>query len=420
MQRRRVVITGMGAVTPIGNSPEAAWESAKKGVSGAGPITLFDTSDYPVTIAAEVKNLTPEDYGVEHRALRKMARFTQFLLCASAQAIKDSGYTKESLSQEKNGIVVGACMGGLDAYEEGYKKFFDPQSGVSRIPPLTMPLAISNEAAANVSMYFDLHGPALTIGTACASGSDAIGQAVDLIRGGRIDVCLTGGTEASITGFGVGSYATLQALSTHYNDTPQKASRPFDKDRDGFVMGEGSAVFIIEELEHAKKRGAKIYAEIAGYGSSSDAFHITAPRKDGEIAKLAIEEALRDANLKAEDIQYYNAHGTSTRANDICETKVLKMVFGDYAKKLHISSTKSMTGHMIGAAGAIEALFCVKAINDSFIPPTINLDNPDIENGCDLDYTPNVGISLPITATASCSLGFGGHNACLVITKYIG
>ncbi len=418
MQRRRVVITGLGAVTPVGNSPEEAWEAVKNGRSGVSKITLFDASDYQVQIAAEVKNLDVTRYGIEHRALRKMARFTQFLLCASAQALQDAGYTKETISKEKSGLVIGSCMGGMDVYEDSYKKYYDPNGGPSRLPPLSMPMLLSNEAAANVSMYFDIHGPALTIGTACASGSDAIGTALDLIRSGRSDICVAGGTEASITGFSIGCYSTLQALSSHFNDAPEKASRPFDKDRDGFVMGEGAAVLILEELEHAKKRGAKIYAELAGYGSSSDAFHITAPRKDGEIAKLAIEEALRDANLKPEDIQYYNAHGTSTRANDICETKVLKMAFGEHAKKLHVSSTKSMTGHMIGAAGAIEALFCVKAINDNFVPPTINLDNADTENGCDLDYTPNKGCSAEINATASCSLGFGGHNACLVIKKF--
>ena len=251
-----------------------------------------------------------------------------------------------------------------------------------------------------------------------ASGTDALGAALDLIRSGRLDVCISGGTEAAIDGFGVASFTALQALSSSYNDTPKKASRPFDKDRDGFVLGEGSAVFMLEELEHAKKRGAKIYAEVAGFGSSCDAYHITAPLKDGSGAALAVKEALKDAGMQPADIQYYNAHGTSTHANDSGETNMLKLAFGEHAYKLHISSTKSMTGHLVGAAGAIEALFCVKAINESFVPPTINLDNQDIEGGCDLDYTPNKGISLDIEAAASASLGFGGHNGCIIIKKY--
>lgn len=418
MNKKRVVITGMGVVSPVGNSVDEAWENVKNGKSGIGKITLFNTERLGVKIDGEVKNLNVEDYGINPRATRKMARFSKFCLAATAQAVNDSGYTKESLQNEKVGVMIGCCIGGIDATAEGFKKLDDPLSGPSRIPPLTTPLMISNEAAANVNIYYGLKGFSWTLGTACASGTDALGLAVDLIRSGRCDLCISGGTEAAITEFSIASFEALQALSHSFNDEPQKASRPFDKDRDGFVLAEGSAIFMLEELEHAKKRGAKIYAELAGFGSSCDAYHITAPLPDGSGAALAVKEALEDAGLKPEDIQYYNAHGTSTHANDSGESKMLKNVFGDYAYKLHISSTKSMTGHLVGAAGSIEALFCVKAINDEFVPPTINLENPDIERGCDLNYTPNSGVKAQINAAASASLGFGGHNACVVIKKY--
>lgn len=418
MNKKRVVITGMGVVSPVGNTVEDAWQNVKNGKSGIGKITLFNPERLGVKIDGEVKNLNVEDYGINPRATRKMARFSKFCLAATAQAVNDSGYTKESLQNEKVGVLIGCCIGGIDATAEGFKKLDDPLSGPSRIPPLTTPLMISNEAAANVNIYYGLKGFSWTLGTACASGTDALGLAVDLIRSGRCDLCISGGTEAAITEFSIASFEALQALSHSYNDNPQKASRPFDKDRDGFVLAEGSAIFMLEELEHAKARGAKIYAELAGFGSSCDAYHITAPLPDGSGAALAVKEALEDAELVPQDIQYYNAHGTSTHANDSGESQMLKNVFGDYAYKLHISSTKSMTGHLVGAAGSIEALFCVKAINDNFVPPTINLENPDLEGGCDLNYTPNVGVKAQINAAASASLGFGGHNACVVIKKY--
>lgn len=416
--RRRVVITGLGAVSPVGNTAEESWESVKNGKSGIDKITLFDASAYPVSIAGEVKNLDFSIYNIEPRVRRKMARFTKFLLAASIQAVNDSGYTRENISLEKAGILAGNCFGGQDAVEEGFKRYYDPAFGIHKMSPLTTPMMLSNEAAAHVSMYYKMHGISWSLNSACASGTDALGLATDLIRAGRLDLCIAGGTESIINGFSISSLYALQALSYHFNDTPQKASRPFDKDRDGFVAGEGAAVLILEELEHAINRGAKIYAEIVGFGSSCDAYHITAPLKDGSIAALALQNALEDANMSPKDIQYYNAHGTSTVANDSAESKMIHTVFKDYAPKLHISSTKSMTGHLMGAAGAIEALFCIKAISDNFIPPTINLDNPDIENGCDLDYTPNTGISTEINAAASSSLGFGGHNSCIIIKKY--
>lgn len=413
---KRVVITGLGAVSSIGNNADETWNNVKNGVSGVDKISLFDASDYQVQIAAEVKNFSLDSYNVDHKLSRKLSRFSKFLLGASIEAMTDAGFSKENLKDENAGIITGIGIGLSDGLDSGYRKFLE--AGANRLPPLTAPLSLNNEAPAAVSMYYGIQGPSYTISTACASGTDAINLATDLIRLGRMDVCLAGGTDANITGFNIACYQVLQALTSRFNDNPKAASRPFDKDRSGFVMGEGSAVLVLEELEHAKKRGAKIYAEIAGVGSSSDAYHITAPLEDGSGGAIAMKKAFEDAKMKPEEIQYYNAHGTSTSANDKAETKMLKNVFGDYAYKLHISSTKSETGHMVGSAGSIEALLCVKAIQEGFVPPTINLENPDLENGCDLNYTPKTGVKAEINAAASCSLGFGGHNACIIIKKY--
>lgn len=415
---RRIVITGLGAVSPVGNNVNDSWNSIKNGKSGAAKITLFDASNYSVQIACEVKNFSLDGYDIDKKIVRKVNRQTKFLLAASIEAVKDSGYSKEEITSQKVGIVNGVGIGLNEAVEAGYLKYCDPNAGADRLPPLTAPLALNNEAAANVSMYFGIKGPAWTLSTACSSGTDSIGLSLDMIRSGRLDMCLACGSDANITGFNVGCYQVLQALTTEFNDNPEKASRPFDKKRSGFVMGEGAAVLVLEELEHAKARGARIYAEVAGFGTSSDAYHITAPLKDGSGGAAAMKEALAESGLKPEDIQYYNAHGTSTSANDKAETQMLKTVFGDYAYKLNISSTKSETGHLIGAAGAMEAIVCVKAIEEGFVPPTINLDEPDLENGCDLNYTPNVGKKCEIKAAASCSLGFGGHNGCIIIKKY--
>ncbi len=415
---RRVVITGLGVISPVGNSVEKAWKNIKAGKSGVGKITLFDSSDLDVHIAAEVKDFNFEDFELPRKLARKTARFSQFCLAASSQAVKDSGYTKELLSKEKCGVVAGCCIGGIEAASEGFSKLYNPDFGPSRISPLTTPLMIVNEAAANVSIYFGLHSLSWTLSNACSSGTDSLGLALDLIRSGRCDVCLAGGTDASITEFSVACYSNLMALTPSFSDEPEKASRPFDKKRNGFVLGEGSAMFVLEDEEHAKKRGAHIYAELAGYGASCDAYHITAPLPDGSAAYFAVTEALRDAGMEPEDIQYYNAHGTSTVVNDASETCMIKKVFGEYARSLSISSTKSMTGHLVGAAGAIEALFCVKAINDGFVPPTINLEEQDVEGGCDLNYTANKGVVKNIDAAASVSLGFGGHNGCVIIKKY--
>ncbi len=417
MTQRRVVVTGLGCVSPVGNNVADSWESVKNGKSGIGKITLFDSSRHLVKIAGEVKDFNLDSYGVDHKLARKMSRFAKFLLGATIEAVTDSGFTKESLAAEKAGIAAGVGIGLSDTLEVSYDKYFSPEGGVDRIPPLTAPMVLNNEAAANVAIYYQIQGPAYTVSTACASGTDAIGLGLDMIRSGRVDVCLAGGTDANITGFNIGCYQALSALTNKFNDNPEKASRPFDKDRSGFVMAEGAAVLVLEDYEHAVKRGAKIYAEVAGYGSSSDAYHITAPYPDGRGGVLAMQRAFEDACMKTEEIQYYNAHGTSTVANDSAETAMLKTVFGEHAKNLKISSTKSETGHLVGAAGAIEAVFCVKAIQDKFIPPTINLDNPDLEHGCDLDYVPNKGISFDVNATASCSLGFGGHNGCVIIKR---
>lgn len=412
---RRVVITGLGAVTPLGNTVDETWAAIRAGKSGVAPITLFDATDQKVKYAAEVKNFETAPW-IDRKEARKMARFCQFVTVAAAQAIADSGYDKETISKEKSGIMVGNGIGGFEVIEASMKKYFE--AGNERIPPLSIPLLISNEGAGNISMLYGINGVSWTLATACASSTDSLGCALDLVRSGRLDVCVAGGTEAAITGFGIGCFNVLQTLSTSFVDNPVKASRPFDKDREGFIMGEGAGILILEELEHAKARGAKIYAEFAGYGGSSDAYHITSPNPDGSGGALAITRALEDAGVKPEQVQYYNAHGTSTPVNDPAETLMIKRAFGDHAKKMKVSSTKSMTGHCVGAAGAIEAIICIKSIQDGFYPPTINLDNPDLEHGCDLDYVPNVGIEGTIDVAASGSLGFGGHNGVVVMRKY--
>ena len=417
MNQRRVVVTGLGAVSSVGNDVKTAWNAVKNGESGIDKITLFDASEHLVQIAGEVKTFSLENYGVDKKVARKMSRFGKFLLGASIEAVNDAGFDKESIAKENAGIVSGVGIGLAENVDSSFEKFYDPNAGVNRIPPMTAPLVLNNEAAAGVAMHFGIHGPAWTLSTACASGTDSLGLALDMIRLGRMDVCIAGGTDANITGFNIGCYQALSALTNKFNDNPKAASRPFDKDRSGFVMGEGAAVLILEEYEHAKARGAHIYAEVAGFGSSSDAYHITAPCPDAAGALVAMKKAFDDAGIKPEEVQYYNAHGTSTSANDTAETILLKSFFGEHAYKLKISSTKSETGHMVGAAGSMEAIFCIKAIEEGFVPPTINLDNPDLEHGCDLDYTPNVGVKMDVNVACSCSLGFGGHNGCIIFKK---
>ena len=411
---RRVVVTGMGVVSPLGNSLDETWQGIKEGKSGIANITGFDCTDYKVQIAAEVKDFDASQF-VDKREARKMARFTQFAVAAAVQAVKDAGLTKETIDADRTGIMLGNGIGGFEIYESSFKKYFE--SGPARIPPMTVPLLIPNEAAGNISMLFGIHGPSWTLATACASGTDALGNALDMVRSGRVDMCLAGGTEATVTGFGISCFTILQTLASDYNSEPAKACCPFDKKRSGFIMGEGAAILILEEYEHAKKRGAKIYAEFAGYGGSSDAYHLTSPDPSGTGGALAMTKALQDAGVKPEDVQYYNAHGTSTPINDPAETAMIKKAFGDHAYKMKVSSTKSMTGHCLGAAGALEAVFCVKAIQDGFFPPTINLTEPDLEAHCDLDYVPNKGLSGDIRCAASGSLGFGGHNGVVVFKK---
>jgi 3-oxoacyl-[acyl-carrier-protein] synthase II len=414
----------MGVVCPIGNTVEEFCESLKAGKSGIGPITQFDTTGFDVTIAGEIKDFDPSRW-MDKKEARKMARFIQLAVAATVQALEDAklfnepgedGSRKVKSNPWKTGIVIGNGIGGFEIVSESMKKLFN--DGPKRMFPLTIPMMIPNEAAGNISMMYGTKGPAFTQVTACASGTDALGQALDLIRAGRCDVVIAGGTESTIVPFAVGGFQMLKALSTKRCNEPQKASRPFDSDRDGFVIAEGSGMLILESEEHAKSRGARIIAEFAGYSASADSYHITAPDPSGEGCGNAVKNALADAGLKPEDIQYYNAHGTSTEINDPVETKMLKYAFGDHAYKLKISSTKSMTGHCIAGGGGVEAIACILAMRDGFFPPTINLDNPDLE--CDLDYVPNKAQYGTVNAAVSASLGFGGHNGVVVFKKYGG
>jgi len=427
--KTRVVVTGMGAISPIGNTVEEFSASLKAGKSGVGPITLFDASDFDVKIAGEVKNFDPSRW-INKKDARKMARFTQFAVAAAAQALEQAGLVEPFSAQaegegeeskpklicnpDKTGIVLGNGIGGWEVVEESFRKMI--ASGPRRMLPLTVPLMINNEAAGNISMIYGTRGPAFTQVTACASGTDALGQALDLIRSGRCDGVISGGTEAAIVPFAIGGFQMLKALSTKRNHEPEKASRPFDADRDGFVMGEGAGILILESEEHAKKRGAKILAEFAGYGATADAYHITAPDPTGEGGARAIKAALDDGGVKPEEVQYYNAHGTSTEINDPTETKMIKIAFGDHAYNMKVSSTKSMTGHCIAGGGGLEAIACILAITEGFYPPTINLENPD--PACDLDYVPNKVQYGTIDVAASGSLGFGGHNGVVVFRRY--
>lgn len=413
---RRVVVTGLGAVTPLGNNVKDTWENIKAGKSGIAKITHFDCEGYDCQIAGEVKNFVASDY-MDKKEARKMGLFTQYAVAAASMALSDAGLNKENIEGDKTGVLLGNGIGGFEILEAGYKKYFE--AGANRIPPLTIPQLIPNEAPGNISMIYGIHGTALSLATACASGTDALGLALDQVRSGRLDVCLAGGTEATITGFGIGSFQVLKTLATSYNDTPEKASRPFDSAREGFIMGEGSAILVLEEYEHAKARGAHIYCEFAGYGGSSDAYHITSPDPSGDGGARAMINAIKDAKINPNEVQYYNAHGTSTPINDPSETAMIKKAFGEHAKDMKISSTKSMTGHCLGAAGAMEAMICIKAMEDGIYPPTINLENPDLEHGCDLDYVPNKAQKAEngISCVASGSLGFGGHNGVVVFKK---
>lgn len=410
--KKRVVITGLGCVTPVGTGKDDFWVNIKSGVSGIDKITRFDYTNYQTQIAGEVKDFTPEDY-ISKKELKKMDRFTQFAMVASKLAVADSELDLNKIDGNRMGTVIGTGIGGVEAIEAQHKNLLE--KGNRRVSPFFIPMMIGNMAAGQVAIEFGAKGPSTNICTACASGTNSVGDAFKIIQRGDADIMIAGGTEAAVAEFAVAGFCNMKAMSTN-NDNPQKASRPFDKDRDGFVMGEGCGILILEELESAIKRNAKIYAEIVGYGMTSDAYHITTPAESGEGAARAIQVAINDAGIEPAQIDYINAHGTSTYYNDLYETMAIKSVFGEDAKNVSISSTKSMTGHLLGASGAIEAIVCALAIKDNFVPPTINLENPG--EGMDLDYTPNKGKERTINYALSNSLGFGGHNATIVLKKY--
>lgn len=410
-KNRRVVITGMGAITPIGNSVEEFWSGIKEGKTGFGPITYFDTADYRCKLAAEVKDFDPTQY-MDKKSARRMEQFCQFAVAAAGQAISDAGLDMEQEDPYMVGCSVGSGIGSLQAMEREYDRL--KEKGPGRVGPMLVPLMISNMAAGNVSIAYGLKGKSLNVVTACATGTHSIGEAYRTIQYGDADVMVAGGTESSITPIGIAGFSALTALS--FSEDPQRASIPFDKDRNGFVMGEGSAVVVLEELEHAKKRGAKIYAELIGYGCSSDAYHITSPAEDGSGAATAMLNALKDGGVAPEELTYINAHGTSTHHNDLFETRAIKLAFGEHAYDLKINSTKSMVGHLLGAAGAVEFVTCVKEIQEGYIHRTVGLRETEEEldlNYCRDSYEEEVPYAL------TNSLGFGGHNASLLLKKYI-
>jgi 3-oxoacyl-[acyl-carrier-protein] synthase II len=416
MKMKKIVITGLGMVTPVGNGKDATWSSLKDGKCGIGRITKFDPSRCTCQVAGELKDfdayLAEKGY-VDRKAARHMDPFSIYGVAAAVEAWKDAGFTDENKpDMDRVATIIGNGIGGMKTNGESWKTLFD--RGPDRLSPLAIPELIANEGAGNISMALGAKGPAQVVVTACASSTDAIGVALDLLRAGRADIVISGGTEATIDEFAVGGFMKMRALATQFNDCPEKSSRPFNADRNGFVMSEGAAMLILETEEHAKARGAKIYCELAGYGATSDAYHITAPDPSGAGAVKAIKLALKDAGVEdLSTVDYINAHGTSTSLNDIMETKAFKEVFGEeQAKKINVSSTKSMTGHLLGAAGALEAAVCAMAIDEKFVPPTINYENPDPE--CDLNYTPNSGVERDIRVAVSTSLGFGGHNGVLV------
>ena len=408
---RRVVVTGLGAITPIGNSVEEFWNGKKEKKVGIGPITAFDTAEYKAKLAGEVKDFDPKQY-MDPKAARRMERFSQFAVAAVKEAMEDSGIDMTKEDPFRVGVSVGSGIGSLQAVEREHKKLLE--KGPSRVNPLLVPLMISNMAAGNVSIQYGLKGKCINVVTACATGTHSIGEAFRSIQHGEAEVMIAGGTEASITPIGVAGFTALTALST--SEDPMHASMPFDINRNGFVMGEGAGIVVLESLEHAQARGAKIYAEISGYGATCDAYHITSPAEDGSGAAKAMEYAIADAGMKPEDVDYINAHGTSTHHNDLFETKAIKLVLGDHAKDVKINSTKSMIGHLLGAAGGVEFITCVKSIQEGFVHATAGLENDDPE--CDLDYTKGEGVSMPVNCAISNSLGFGGHNATLLVKKF--
>lgn len=409
---RRVVVTGLGVISPVGNTVDDFWTALCSGQSGVDRITEFDVSDFSTQIAATVKDFKPENY-MDKKEARRMDRFTQFAVAATYMAIKDAQLDLDKIDKERFGIILGSGIGGIQTLEEQFEVLM--QKGPGRISPFLVPMMIANIAAGQLAIMVGAKGVNFTVVTACASGTNAIGEAFNAIRYGHADVVITGGTEAPITRIALAGFCSMKALSTR-NDDPKAACRPFDKDRDGFVMGEGAGILILESLEHAQKRGARILAEVVGYGSTDDAYHITAPAPEGEGAARAMKLALESAGIAPEEVSYINAHGTSTSYNDKLETMAIKRVFGQHAYKLAVSSTKSMTGHLLGAAGGVEAVALVKSIVHQFVPPTINYTTPDPD--CDLDYVPNEGRPWEIEYAMSNSFGFGGHNACILMKRY--
>jgi len=409
---QKAVITGMGVVSPIGNDVDTFWASIKAGKSGVGPITRFDATNFDSKVAAEVKDFDPSLF-MERKDARKMALFTQFAVAASVQAWKQAGLEGSGVDLERTAVVLGNGIGGIEIFEQSHAKLLE--SGPSRMLPLTVPMMIGNEAAGNVAIHFGIKGPVLTTVTACASGSDALGQALDMIRSGRADVVVAGGTEGATSAFAVGAFCMLKALSTAYNDDPTKASRPFDAARDGFVIGEGAGIMVLESLSHARKRGAPVLGTFLGFGMTGDASSIAIPEPEGRHAARAMSLAASDGGINVDDIQYVNAHGTSTSANDAVETKAIRLAFGRHADALMVSSTKSMIGHTLGAAGAIEAIVTVLSLRDGVAPPTINLETPD--PACDLDYVPGSARRAPLRHAISNSFGFGGQNVSVLFGK---
>lgn len=418
MELKRVVVTGLGAVTPLGNTPEETWENMVKGVSGAAPITLFDATNFKTQFACEVKNWNPNEW-IDRKDARKMDRYAQLAMASAVQGVKDSGLDLDQVDKNRVGVIYGVGIGGIKTFEEEASYYALNKEKGPRFSPFFIPKMIADIAAGQISIHFGFHGPNFTTTSACASSTNALADAFNLLRLGKADVIVAGGAEAAICECGVGGFNAMKALSTR-NDDPTHASRPFSASRDGFVMGEGAGCLILEELEHAKARGARIYAEMVSEGESADAYHLTASHPEGLGAKLVMEAALADAQMQPEDIDYINVHGTSTHVGDISEAKAIKEVFGEHAYKLNISSTKSMTGHLLGAAGAVEALACVKAVSEDIVPPTINHDEEDKDPEIDyaLNYTFNQAQKRTVRAALSNTFGFGGHNACVIFKKY--
>ena len=419
MELKRVVVTGLGALTPVGNTMPETWENIKKGVSGAGPITHFDASKFKATFACEVKNFNATEF-IDRKEARKMDLYEQYALVAAMEAIKDCGWDLEKVDKNRIGVILGVGIGGIHTFEEEVSNY--AKNGEAMGPkynPFFIPKMIADIAAGQISIQYGFHGPNYTTTSACASSTNALADAFNLIRLGKADAIVTGGSEAAIWPAGVGGFTAMHALSTR-NDDPEHASRPFSASRDGFVMGEGAGMLILEELEHAKARGAKIYCEVAGVGMSADAHHITASHPEGLGANLVMSNALEDAGMKPEDIDYINVHGTSTPVGDISEVKAITKLFGEHAYKLNISSTKSMTGHLLGAAGAVEALICCLAVQNDIVPPTINHEEGDNDENIDynLNFTFNKAQQRTVRAALSNTFGFGGHNACCILKKY--